>query len=42
MDTKPTDPYRKKKIKSDILTNDYLIKDLSKVQYTISKLTNNI
>ncbi|MFQ6650064.1 hypothetical protein Gotur_022539, partial [Gossypium turneri] len=34
MDSEQTDPYRKKKIETDIQTNDYLIKDLSKVQYT--------
>nr|KJB67649.1 hypothetical protein B456_010G204600 [Gossypium raimondii] len=42
MDTEPPDPYRKRKIESDSQTDDYLIKDISKVQYTTSMLTSNI
>ncbi|MBA0671110.1 hypothetical protein Goklo_024985, partial [Gossypium klotzschianum] len=45
MDTEPTDPYGKKKIESDIQTNDYLISfniDFEKVQNTTSILTSKI
>ncbi|MBA0606924.1 hypothetical protein Godav_019320, partial [Gossypium davidsonii] len=42
MDTEPTDPYGKKRIESDSQTNDYLIRDLDKVQNTTSILTSKI
>ncbi|MFQ6631351.1 hypothetical protein Gotur_008814 [Gossypium turneri] len=44
MDTEPTDPYGKRKIESDIQTNDYLRsfnKDFEKVENTTKKISGN-